>query len=138
MINDELKTEKSLVKSEAQAVSAEKPAGFVQATRDFFGNALSTVKGKDLIPSHALALSTALCREAFPHIDVDILTALQYLRKETVTLPPDMPKGFVLITYRQHPIGWVKNLGNRTNNLYPMEWKIKSGHLPETLPIVVE
>lgn len=102
------------------------------------GIPMATVKGKDLIPSHALALSTALCREAFPHIDVDILTALQYLRKETITLPPDMPKGFVLITYRQHPIGFVKNLGNRTNNLYPMEWKIKSGHLPETLPIVVE
>ncbi|MBQ4146531.1 MAG: hypothetical protein II593_01010 [Prevotella sp.] len=33
---------------------------------------------------------------------------------------------------------FVKNLGNRTNNLYPMEWKIKSGHLPETLPIVLE
>jgi len=27
---------------------------------------------------------------------------------------------------------------NRTNNLYPMEWKIKSGHLPEALPIVLE
>ena len=31
----------------AQEELAEKP-GFMQATKDFFGNALSTVKGKDL------------------------------------------------------------------------------------------
>ena len=36
-----------LVKQE-DVLPAEKPAGFVQATKDFFGNALSTVKGKDL------------------------------------------------------------------------------------------
>ena len=29
------------------------------------------------------------------------------------------------------PTVFVKNLGNRTNNLYPMEWKIKSSYLPD-------
>ena len=33
---------------EEQSLTAEKPGGLVQATKDFFGNALSTVKGKDL------------------------------------------------------------------------------------------
>ena len=41
------------------------------------------------------------------------------------------PKGYVLVTYRQVPIGWEKNIGNRANNLYPQEWKIKSSHVPE-------
>ena len=46
--SDQLKTGAELVPSPAGSLPAEKPAGFVQATKDFFGNALSTVKGKDL------------------------------------------------------------------------------------------
>ena len=36
------------MKQQENPLPAEKPAGFMQATKDFFGNALSTVKGKDL------------------------------------------------------------------------------------------
>ena len=43
-----MNNEKNLIAPEDKSVSAEKPGGFVQATKDFFGNALSTVKGKDL------------------------------------------------------------------------------------------
>ncbi len=46
--SDQLKTGAELVPSPAGSLPAEKPAGFVQATKDFFGNALNTVKGKDL------------------------------------------------------------------------------------------
>lgn len=102
------------------------------------GVPMAVSKAKDLIPCHALSLSTALDSTAFPTIDVDAPTALQYLRKETITLSETLPKGFVLITFRKHPIGFVKNLGNRTNNLFPAEWKIKSGHLPDDLPVVLE
>ena len=45
-MDSEKKQELTEVNSEAQTET--KPAGFVQATKDFFGNALSTVKGKDL------------------------------------------------------------------------------------------
>ena len=113
-------------------------AGIPLAT---FAGQRSKVRGQnssDLRPTHALALSTALDSTAFPTVDVDVTTALQYLRKETITLPEGMPKGFVLITYQNHPLGFVKNLGNRTNNLFPAEWKIKSGHLPDSLPVVLE
>ena len=49
----DIKTESANDKAELTPVpqenlTAEKPAGFVQATKDFFGNALNTVKGKDL------------------------------------------------------------------------------------------
>jgi hypothetical protein len=27
----------------------------------------------------------------------------------------------------------VKNIGNRANNLYPQEWRIRSGYLPEEI-----
>jgi hypothetical protein len=36
-----------------------------------------------------------------------------------------------LLTYKQIPLGFVKNIGNRANNLYPQEWRIRSGYLPE-------
>ena len=48
-----------------------------------------------------------------------------------MNLPADTPKGYVLVTYQQMPLGWEKNIGNRANNLYPQEWKIKSSHVPE-------
>ena len=44
----QLNQEQQMVPSPAEALPAEKPASFVQATKDFFGNALNTVKGKDL------------------------------------------------------------------------------------------
>jgi NOL1/NOP2/fmu family ribosome biogenesis protein len=43
----------------------------------------------------------------------------------------------VLIKYNGKAIGWVKNLGNRANNLYPKEWRIKSSHIPTTPPEIV-
>lgn len=94
------------------------------------GISLGTVKGKDIIPDQCLALSTELKSDAFPKAEVDWQTAIAYLRKEAITLDADMPRGHVLLTYRQMPLGFVKNLGNRANNLYPAEWRIKTTHVP--------
>ena len=87
-------------------------------------------KGKDFIPSHSLAMSTELCENAFPKHEISYEQAIVYLRKETVVLA-NAPKGFVLLTFKNEPIGFVKNLGNRANNLYPQEWRIRSGYLPK-------
>lgn len=94
------------------------------------GVELGTVKGRDLVPDASLALSTALNREAFSQAELSYDEAIRYLRKEAVMLAPDMPRGFTLVTYRHQPLGFVKNIGNRANNLYPQEWKIKSSHIP--------
>ena len=102
------------------------------------GVEIATLKGRDAIPSQRLALSTALRRDAFPEVDVDYSTAIAYLRREAVTLPEDTPRGFVLLTYGRHPLGFVKNLGNRANNLYPAEWRILSGHIPPEPPYVID
>ncbi len=94
------------------------------------GIPVGTMKGKNLIPAQGLALSTLLNSEAFPQAELSYEDAIRYLRKEAVKLPERTPKGYVLVTYRQIPLGWEKNLGNRANNLYPQEWKIKSSHIP--------
>lgn len=101
------------------------------------GVTLGTDKGRDIIPNTSLALSTVLAPDAFPRIEADYATAISYLRKEAIVLPPDTPRGFVLITYRHQPLGLVKNIGNRANNLYPQAWKIKSTYLPEQPPEVL-
>jgi precorrin-6B methylase 2 len=51
--------------------------------------------------------------------------ALQYLHREALILPPDTPKGIVIVTYRNLPLGYAKNIGSRANNLYPQEWRIR-------------
>ena len=95
------------------------------------GLLLGNMKGKDVIPAHSLALSVSFNRDAFPSVEVDFETAVAYLRREAIVLPEDTTKGFVLITYRHYPLGWVKNIGSRSNNLYPQEWRIRSGFLPQ-------
>ena len=88
-------------------------------------------KGKDLIPSEELALSTALRKEAFPTVELTWEEAISYLRKEAVCLPAETPRGNVLVCYAGYPLGFVKHLGNRSNNLYPAEWRIRSGYQPD-------
>lgn len=87
---------------------------------------IASIKGKDVIPTHELALSDALNPSAFATCDIDKAQALTYLRREAISLPHDIPKGIVLITYANRPLGFVKNLGNRSNNLLPKTWRIRS------------
>ena len=65
-------------------------------------------------------------------VDLPYQDALRYLRGEALILPPDTPRGIVTVTYKGVPIGPVKNIGNRANNLYPKPWRIKTTHLPST------
>ena len=100
------------------------------------GIEIGTRKGKDFIPSHSLAMSTELCFDAFPKHEIPYEQAIAYLRKEAIVLD-NAPTGFVLLTFKNEPIGFVKNLGDRANNLYPQEWKIRSGYLPKEMPNVL-
>ena len=95
------------------------------------GITLAELKGRDAFPAHELAMSTVLRPDAFVRCELSYADALRYLRREAIALPSDMPRGFVIVTYRNIPLGFVKNIGNRANNLYPQEWRIRSGHLPE-------
>ena len=81
-------------------------------------------------------LSTDLPQGDFPRVDLPYQEALQYLRGEALVLPPDTPKGLVTVTYKGIPLGPVKNIGNRANNLYPKPWRIKTTHLP-TEPVEI-
>ena len=96
------------------------------------GVTLGTEKGRDIIPDQSLALSRQLNIDAYPHVELDYAAAINFLRKEAITLPEGTPRGFVVVTYKGFPLGMEKNIGNRANNLYPTEWRIKSTHVPES------
>ena len=100
------------------------------------GVILAEQKGKDWQPHHSLAMSTLLNRSYFPEAELSYEQAIAYLRKEAVTLDADVPKGYVLLTFGGKVLGFAKNIGNRANNLYPQEWRIRSGYLPETIKMV--
>ncbi|MDR0825521.1 MAG: RsmB/NOP family class I SAM-dependent RNA methyltransferase [Prevotella sp.] len=94
------------------------------------GILMGEFKGKDFIPSQSLALSNYLNVNAFTSCEIDWKTAVAYLRKEALVLD-SQPKGYILLTYQGKPLGFVKNIGNRANNLYPQEWRIRSGNVPD-------
>ena len=82
-------------------------------------------RGKTVIPAHAEALSISLDRKKYAEYDVTLQDAIKYLRREVLSLPSGIPCGYVLVTYQGLPLGFVKNIGSRANNLYPKEWAIR-------------
>ena len=85
---------------------------------------LADVKNNKLIPLHQLAMSNALCKEAFAQVELEREQALAYLHREALVFE-QAPVGYLLLTYKGVPIGFAKNIGNRANNLYPAEWRIR-------------
>jgi len=83
-----------------------------------------TWKGKDFIPDPDWAMSIFFDRTRFPEAPVDKQTALHFLHRDTIVLE-GAPLGYNVITYRGVPLGFVKNLGRRCNNLHPQSRRIR-------------
>jgi NOL1/NOP2/fmu family ribosome biogenesis protein len=81
------------------------------------------MKGR-LNPEHELAMSTAL-RLDVPGVELTEEEALRYLRRDNF-LPSDATDGWNLARYRGLALGWFKSMGNRANNYYPMDWRIRA------------
>lgn len=88
------------------------------------GIEVAEIKGNDVIPAHGLAMSREINMDAFRRAEITKAQALSYLHGDAIQLD-DPYRGFVLLTYAGIPLGFVKNLGNRANNLYPKEWRIR-------------
>ena len=88
------------------------------------GFGLGEERGKGIAPQHSLSMIKDLQKEAFPNIALTREQALSYLRTEALNLS-NVPLGLVLLTYEGVPLGFAKNVGNRLNNLYPNEWRIR-------------
>lgn len=71
-----------------------------------------------------LALYNGLNFDNCPLYETDKSTALKYLKKEDIPVTAKAGE-WVLITYNQIALGWGKSLGNRLNNYFPKEWRIR-------------
>ena len=83
-------------------------------------------KPGEWLPSKKKLISSNLefPSDNYPRVDVDKDTAIAYLRRESIVLPSEAPKGMVIITCKSLPLGPAKNIGSRANNLYPKNRRI--------------
>ena len=78
----------------------------------------------EVLPDHELAMSVETNLDAFPKCELSRDEALNYLAREQFCLNPDRAP-WQLITFRKIPLGFIKNLGNRFNNYYPKNWRLR-------------
>ena len=88
------------------------------------GCAVGVMKGQTLVPDADLALSVIYDTGSYPVAEVDLQKALAFLHKDAILLP-ESEKGYVLIRHEGVSLGFVKNLGNRCNNLHPQGRRIR-------------
>ena len=90
------------------------------------GTAVAVRKGNDRVPDADYALAArrmALEGLSYETIAVSREEALRFLSKEPLAFP-DCPRGYLLLTYEGLGLGFVKNLGGRTNSLLPNSRRI--------------
>jgi len=91
--------------------------------RRAFGIQIGKLKGRNFVPSHALALSQCVSA-SFPSVELSKEEALRLLRKEEM-VPEKAPKGWCLARFEGLNLGWMKVLEHRINNYFPPEWRIR-------------
>jgi hypothetical protein len=107
------------------------PSGFIELIQLFhselrlikMGTECGEISRKGLIPNESLALNAEILNQTIPVHELTKQDALRYLHGDT--FPLNGPVGFGIVSYEGIPLGWIKNLGNRFNNLYPKEWRIR-------------
>jgi 16S rRNA C967 or C1407 C5-methylase (RsmB/RsmF family)/NOL1/NOP2/fmu family ribosome biogenesis protein len=88
------------------------------------GTKICTIKNKSFLPSHELAPSEGLKTEAFPANEINLSESLAFMRRDNFRLT-NAEKGWNIVTYNGVNLGFVNNLGNRVNNYFPAEWRIR-------------
>jgi 16S rRNA C967 or C1407 C5-methylase (RsmB/RsmF family)/NOL1/NOP2/fmu family ribosome biogenesis protein len=88
------------------------------------GVQVGEIFGKNIKPLPELAFSVALSHEAFNKLEIDYDNSLTYLAKADIPVR-DNSRGVGLVHFEGVALGFVNMLGNRYNNLYPKEWRIR-------------
>lgn len=105
------------------AVAAADFSGLLQQLRVIYSGIHAGELMRDkLVPGHALAMST-LIAAAVNRTNLTYEQAIQYLQRKEFQWEYEK-RGWQLVTYEDHPLGWVNVLANRVNNYYPKELRI--------------
>ncbi len=76
-------------------------------------------------PTAMAALSQMLIADDFDIIDTDLTQARRFLSRRTDGFDTDARRGLYLVRHAGLPLGWMRNVGGRYNNLYPKQWHIR-------------
>jgi NOL1/NOP2/fmu family ribosome biogenesis protein len=88
----------------------------------YFGTMVGELIRDKFIPAHSLAMSNIIA-DPVVRIELDYRQAIQYLKKKELKIATKT-KGWQLVVYQGHPLGWINVLPNRINNYYPKELRI--------------
>ncbi len=87
---------------------------------EYSGNKPKRASG---VPDPNAPLAIDFDRTVYPEVELDRQTALKYLHRDALVLPEAAP-GYNVVCFEGHPLGFVKNIGTRCNNLLPRSRKI--------------
>jgi NOL1/NOP2/fmu family ribosome biogenesis protein len=88
------------------------------------GSPVGSFLQKRFSPSEHLPFSLGFNAQAYPIQTLDQTAALNYLSKQILPYQGNQ-KGLTVIQYKGCNLGWGKFAGNRINNLFPSEWKLR-------------
>ncbi|TNE79233.1 MAG: rRNA methyltransferase [Bacteroidetes bacterium] len=97
----------------------------------YLGTRIAEPAGREWKPSPELAFSVIAKKETFSAVELSLKDALHFLRRDELKFPEQV-QGWLRMEYKKQGLGYVKNLGNRSNSQYPKEWRILMS-LPEEL-----
>ena len=86
----------------------------------YSGVLMGRIFKQKLKPEHPLALYIGLNRDVVPMVDVSLEDALDYLRRNDIAAS-QFEEGINVVGYKGTPIGFVKRIGARCNNMYPKD-----------------
>lgn len=82
------------------------------------------IKEVQNIPEIETILSSFHGETGLPEVELTREEAILYLKRQSLILPGNTPKGLLIVKYNGLPLGLVNNIGSRANNLYPKNWRI--------------
>jgi 16S rRNA C967 or C1407 C5-methylase (RsmB/RsmF family)/NOL1/NOP2/fmu family ribosome biogenesis protein len=88
------------------------------------GTKLFVTKKNDFLPAHELAVSQSLKQGYFPSLELNLRDSIAFLKRDNFAAVQSAT-GWNIVTYLGVNIGFIKNIGNRINNYFPVEWRIR-------------
>ena len=88
----------------------------------YSGTILGAILREKFVPDHALAMSS-IKSASINRIALTYEQAIAYLKRRDLSIE-NVQKGWQLVTFENHTLGWINALSNRINNYYPKELRI--------------
>lgn len=82
------------------------------------------IKGKDFVPAHVMGMA-GIGLGHYEILDLGLSEALDFLERNTNTLPENKSPGWYLAAFEGTILGWAKCTAQGWKNHYPMNWRLR-------------